>query len=55
MSQTSIFSPAEISFILDGIDLFDEDDDDYVSEDGKYKLTNKQIENLKIKLKEKLG
>jgi len=43
------FTKNQLAFIIDAINMF-EDSDDYVSEDGKYKLTESEIENLRLNL-----
>lgn len=43
------FTKNQLAFIIDAINMF-EDSDDYVSEDGKYKLTESEIEDLRLNL-----
>ena len=39
-------SANQIAFILDGLEFFDDDGDDYMSHDGTYHLTNQEIDEL---------
>ena len=43
------FTKNQLAFIIDAINMF-EDSDEYVSEDGKYKLTESEIEDLRLNL-----
>lgn len=39
-------NPNQVSAILDGLRLFDDDGDDYESYDGNYRLTDKEFNEL---------